>query len=365
MPPTYTGERAGDPPRYVEEMRAIDGESRFCISLDSVASQANRLEESLERDLVEGGVPLPTIWVDQREYGVNSALTFSHRSFDAWVEDALLEGVRFGDTDAFKALASSKRSNLTELMTISPASIVLGAWASRVKNPQGSARLPRILTSEMIAVDAQVGERAASRIDTHHVSAAIPVYRAEGSRFTIDPDRAIKEKGKPVPYAAAGERGKPSAAGYGNVTPGLAPHGGITMDHALQIATVSLPALRECRFPQAGDRRPERDVAGRTMLAALALRMLATQVERGYDLRSGCLLVPGEEPVFEVIDHVGQVTDRWPVLAIDSSQILRSAIQAGSEQGIAWNAEGINLTVSDEQLQLLRQSLADAEPEEA
>lgn len=363
MPPTYAGQGG---PVYVEEMRAVDGETIYCISLDSVASQANRLEEAIEGEVVDGGLPLPTIWVDQHEYGVNSALKFSHRSFDAWVEDALLEdGTRFGDTDTFKALAGSKRGDLGELMAISPVSILLGAWASRVKNPQGAARLPRILTSELIAVGAQPGERASSRIDAHHVSAAIPVYRSEGSRFTVNADRAVKEKGKPVPYAAAGEKGKPSALGYGNVTPSLADHGGITMDHALQIATISLPALRECRFPEGGDRAPERDLAGRMMLATLGLRMLSAQVERGYDLRSGCLLVPEEEPTLELIDHVGQTVSSWPALSVPSSELLEAAIAAGAEQGIAWSKEGTSLTASEDQLDLLRQSLATKEVEEA
>ena len=364
MPPTYSGARG---PVYVEEMRVLDGETAFCISLDSVASQANRLEEAIEREVVEGGLTLPTIWVDQKEYGVNSALSFSHRTFDAWVEDALLEdGSRFGDSDLFHSLAAAKRSDLSRLMTTSPTSILLGAWASRMKNPQGAARLPRILTSELVAVGAQPGERASSRIDRHHVSAAIPVYRAEGSRFTVDREKAAKDdKGKPRPYAAAGEKGKPSALGYGNVTPSLAAHGGITMDHALQIATISLPALRECRFPNGGKPSAERNWAGRLMLAALGVRMLAAQVERGYDLRSGCLLAPEQEPELELVDHLGQTVEHWPVLSVPSSEILSAAIDAGRQQGIEWSANGMSLTASEEQLELLRQSLASQEAAEA
>lgn len=358
MPPTYSG---GESPIYIEETRVIDGESKFCISLDSVASQANRLEEVLLAEIVAGQVSVPTIWVNQSEFGVNSAMQFSHRSFDAWIEDALLDGVRFGDTDRFKALAASKRSDLSALMAESPTSILLGAWASRVKNPQGSARLPRILSSEMIAVGAQPGARAASRIDMHHISKAIPVYRAEDGRFTIDPDHAVKEKGKPVPYAAAGEKGNPSALGYGNVTPGLARHGGITMDHALQIATISLPALRECRFAPRDDRTAEQDLAGRVMLTALGLRMLSAQVERGFDLRSGCLLAPESEPEFELIDHLGATVDRWPALSISSAELLAAAIEAGTQQGIEWGHDELNLTASEDQLELLRQSLASSD----
>src|SRR5690606_1638352 len=146
------------------------------------------------------------------------------------------------------------------------------------------------------------------------------------------------------------------ALNYGNVTPQIAAHGGITARYALQIATTSLPAIRECRFPIDGERDPERDIAGRALLLALAMRMLALQVERGYDLRSGCLLVPDEEPAFELLDPVAKTTASWPVLGADTAALLDAALADARKTGIRWETPGLRLKASDVQLELLERS---------
>lgn len=374
MPPTYAPERQGEPPQYVRERRRIGDAEHKCVLLDGIASQANRIEAALAMRVQAGEIPLPTIEVDQQEFGRHSGLEFSHRCFDAWIEDARLDDKRFGDTELYKRLgASISRHNLSALMEAFPVGILLGCWASRSKNPQGTTRLARVLSSELLAVDAVEGTRPASRIDLHNVSAAVVLYepRDGDERFTLDETLAVQEKGKPKLFRAGEERGKPgrpSSAGYSNVTPTVTPsstgegHGGITMSHALQIATVSLPALRECGFPsEDGAREHERDVAGRMMLAALALRMLVLQVEHGYDLRSGCLLVPEEEPTIELVGRLGKVEAEWPVIQLSSDELLRDAIEQGREHGLRWEGQTINLLASETQLALLRQSLARGE----
>src|SRR5579872_7070142 len=48
FPPTYPGEgRNNPPPRHVFELRHLDGREVWCVLVDSVQSQANRLEECL------------------------------------------------------------------------------------------------------------------------------------------------------------------------------------------------------------------------------------------------------------------------------------------------------------------------------
>jgi CRISPR-associated protein Csb1 len=368
MPPTYAPERSGERPVYVEEERVIDDAVKDCVSLDSVASQANRVELALADEIALGNEQVPTIWVDQGVFGTHSALEFSHRAFDAWIEDAVFDGSRFGESELWSQLAGSKRQNLTALMSHSPASILLGSWASRLKNPQGAARLPRILTSEVLAVGAKEGTRAKGKRDVHDVSAAIEVYKAADSseRIALDPEQAAKtDKGKPEPFGAKDKQGKPSAAGYGAVTPSLADHGGITMEYALQIATISLPAIRECRFPHNGERDPERDVAGRLMLAALGVRLLALQVERGYDLRSGCLLVPEEDPGFELLDRLGKPTESWPAMDTDTGALLEAAKAFGAEHGLDWSKGDLHLMASAVQLELLEKSLARSDDDSA
>lgn len=358
MPPTYAGER----PTYVTENRVIDGEKEPCALLDSVASQANRMEEVLEEELdAETGPTMPRVFVDQGDWGRRSAMTFPHRIFDAHVEDALLDGERFGRTDVFRALATAKRKSVLPLMERFPVGIILGVWASRAKDPQGATRLARLLTSEIIAVGHEEGNRIASRIDPHPISNEIDVYEADRSRITLDPNEARKDGKKPVKFKGEGRDGRPSQAGYGNVPPRLANHGGITMRYALQIATFSLAGVRECRFGTDGQLEPQRDVAGRVMLTVLAVRLLDLLLDRGYDLRSGCLLVPEEEPVLELVGRLGETTESWPLAELDSLELLRGAVEVGADRGIVWQREPLELEASQQQIALLTASQQQAD----
>lgn len=355
MPPTYKSDTG---PTYIHERRLIAEAEHECVLLDGIASQANRTEAHLAERTRTGEIPLPTIDVDQHEFGLHSGLDFSHRCFDSWIEDAQSDGRRFGETELFGRLSSaSSRHDLTALMETFPAGILLGCWASRKKNPQGTTRLARILASEIIAVDAVVGSRPASRIDLHHVSSAIKLKRtadASVDRFELDTEAKNGKRN--------GTAESPSELGYGNIPPGLAAHGGITMGYALQTAIVSMPALRECSFPTAeGERNDERDVAGRMMLATLALRMLALQVEHGYDLRSGCLLIPEDEPTVELVGRLGKTVASWPLIETPTEELLAQAISAGEEHGLTWKGQTVRLVASDVQLALLRRSLGQVE----
>jgi CRISPR-associated protein Csb1 len=357
MPPTY---KSKEGPTYIEESRRIGDTEHDCILLDGVASQANRIESALAGRVSIDEIPLPTLEVDQNEFGVHSGLEFSHRCFDAWIEDAhTSDGQRFGETALFARLSSSpSRHHLTALMETFPVGIVLGCWASRSKNPQGTTRLARILASEIIAVDAVGGNRPASRLDRHHVSSGVKLVRTSDTakdRFEIAPDTG---DGKPPKDTKS-----PSELGYGNIPPVLAEHGGITMDHAIQIATVSMPALRECGFPtEDGERATERDIAGRAMLTALSLRMLALQVEQGYDLRSGCLLVPEDEPTVDLVGRLGKTVASWPLIEARTDELLEQAILRGRKHGLNWEGQKLELVASDVQLTLLRQSLSQSDP---
>lgn len=360
MPPTYAGqdERGRTKASYVVEERVIDGEKHPCTLLDGVASQANRMEESLEEDLnSDSALELPRVLVNQGIWGLHSALAFPHRVFDAHVEDALLEGTRFGDTDVFRSLATVTRKKALPVMERFPVALVLGGWASRAKDPQGATRLARLLTSEIIAVGSQEGERIASRIDPHPISNAVDVYEAPGSRFTLDEAEARKdEKGNALKFRGEGRAGRPSQAGYGNVAPTLAAHGGITMLYGLQIATFSLAGLRECRFGTDGAADVPRDVAGRVMLAALGVRLLDLLLDRGYDLRSGCLLIPEAEPSLELVGRLGSSVHTWPLGELDSEDLLQGAVEEGREAGIDWRREPLELMASPQQLALLEAS---------
>src|SRR5215469_15423912 len=64
FPPTYPGQRQNDPPRHVFETRRIDGHDVLCVLIDSVQSQANRLEEALRAAREAAALGFPVIAVD-------------------------------------------------------------------------------------------------------------------------------------------------------------------------------------------------------------------------------------------------------------------------------------------------------------
>ena len=100
----------------------------------------------------------------------------------------------------------------------------------------------------------------------------------------------------------------------------------MTFREAVQTTVLSLTQLRKLRFPDAsGASAPERDAAGRAVVAALGLYAVALQWDEGYQLRSRCQLVPPKEPRFEVIGRTGEKKDEPDPFELDSKTALRYA----------------------------------------
>lgn len=243
-----------------------------------------------------------------------------------------------------------------------PQLLLLGGWHSQAGGGRG-AKITRALTSEIIGLNARPGERPASRIDPLGIEkGAGPVYRATdaGRPWTLNPDEAQVEKGKPVLYGD----GKPSNIGHGNIRPSLT-LGGVTVAEARQVAVLSLPALRRLHFPTAADEPvSERDQAARTALAALALCALTLQLEQGFDLRSRCLLAPVDLPRFELVGRTLDSVQTFQLDAGTAGAAFKAAVAAAQAQGLAFTAEPVRLKASADLNDLVRRSLAVASAEE-
>src|SRR5262245_19230823 len=76
FPPTYPPSdeakrsNRNAPPRHVYERRRLNGQDVWCVLVDSVQSQANRLEECL-LEAIRGGVPIPHVIVDFSKAGLD------------------------------------------------------------------------------------------------------------------------------------------------------------------------------------------------------------------------------------------------------------------------------------------------------
>ncbi len=409
FPPTYEGGK------YAFEERTIEGTRVPCVLLDSVQSQANRMEMALREAYYEPGAEqtkepgLPVVAVDfpgaeLPEVGWITSLDAPHRIADAILRDSLLGEVKFRETDAGRAFTNAGPANATALLGICPTSLVFGLWDST--GPKGGlgTKIQRALVSEIVGVDAVRGVKTSSRIDPLGIELnAGPLFRRPDGDWTLDRAEAKKEDGRLVLFAQAKggkdvlwdeakakgaipDSGRPSKANHGNVTPTIdvrkdangndvyeeepiallregspvvayasrkkpAYVGGVTISHALQTTTISLAALRRLRFPVDG--RQANDEA-RAVLAALGL-CAATLAQGDADLRSRCLLVPEEPSVWEAIAPDGQVTE-FTLNAETAKALFAEAVAHATAAGLPWRREVLALTPSPQLVELVRRS---------
>lgn len=161
FPPTYPTPRGQEGTRYAEEIRWIaqgtgDPAPTNCILVDSVPSQANRLEEHALRSRAALGLPdIQVRFTGLANETPLSVMEAPHRVFDALLRDSELGTEPFRNSTIGQSLINSTTSNATALLQYAPLTLLLGGWDSRRRS--GAFRLARALTSEIIAVDAHVG----------------------------------------------------------------------------------------------------------------------------------------------------------------------------------------------------------------
>lgn len=370
FPPTYEGGK------YAVESRVLDGgEIAECVLLDSVQSQANRMELAL-LEAHRGkriGLPLLIARFDQdvllKKFAVTS-LEAPHRAADAIFRDSLWNGVMFRKSEKGRVLDTADIRNATGLFGLCPTALLFGLWDST--GPRGGlgAKFQRAIVSEMVGVNVKDGVRPSSRIDPLAIEKRSgPIFRTADGGWTSDPDKAVKVKGKPALYGRTKkgelipydpdkdqEEGRPSKINHGNVTPGITT-GGFTIARAHQTTVISLTALRRLRFPLNGaaESDPQIDVAARTALAALGLAAAALTRDESADLRSRCHLIATAEPEWDLIDKPGTEPKRFHLSGEAALALLNEAVAAAKKAGLPWDDE-IELKPSDDLVELVRRS---------
>ncbi len=378
FPPTYaTGDKATT--RYAFEDRRIGGEAVKTVLLDSVASQANRIEESLQAAWEEERLEFPVITVDfTREEGITDLDTISvlqapHRIADALLRDSLDAAdkkTRFRDTPIGRAYTDATVKNATAVFMYCPTALIFGVWDSTGPKGGMGSKFQRALVSEIVGVGAEPGVKTASRLDPAGIQANVPVFHGKDNPedWTANEELALEKAGKPVPFSRKGAegKGKPSAVNHSNIAPSIEDKaGGITMDYALQTTVLSLPALRKLRFPADGSGRPlsgperlEAENAVRASLAALAIAGVVEQRARGYDLRSRSFLIPedGAPLSFELVPADGGEGHRYSVSNETASALVRDAAAEAAKLGFAWNRVPLTLVPAPKLSDLIRES---------
>ncbi len=209
FPPTFVKEGQSET-KYAIEARRIDGREVKVVLLDSVASQANRMEEALLEAWRRQELNFPVVQVDfAKQDGLEdleqiSALQAPHRIADAILRDSVLGGKPFRHTDAGIAFTESSPNRATGMYRYCPTALVFGVWDST--GPKGGlgAKFQRCLTSEIAGLDVVTGVKTASRIDPLSIQRkAGPIFQKKGDplEWTLDEKAAEKDKsGKSVAF---------------------------------------------------------------------------------------------------------------------------------------------------------------------
>ena len=380
FPPTFKGAV------YAMEQRRVQGrdEPVSCVLLDSVQSQANRMELALQQALDMGKICIPLLEVDFTEHdpideddnhnndnnkknerlidaiGKITSLQVPHRVADAILRDSELDGVAFRKSDKGKALNTISIANATPLFALCPTALLFGMWDST--GPKGGLgpKFERAMVSEVVGVGAEVGDLLRGvRRDPLEIRAAIKVLKAADKTWLVA-DADDKKGVSPseanhsnVPFPKVGDR--KTDDNY---------HSGVTIEYAEQTTTLSLICLRRLRFPINGEAKPEADVAARTVLAALGLAAATLAFEAGMGLRSRCLLWPDGPMEWELLERPGEPPQKYPLTGDDAINLLNAAIEEAKEFKLPWE-DKLTLKPSAQLLKLVRLSQLKAVQEDS
>jgi CRISPR-associated protein Csb1 len=267
------------PPTYpIDQNKAgynidrFDDGSSVC-QIDSVGSQANRMEPIFKRKKYKRLVPQITINAkvttnSQERIVPIHLLDAGHRAADSIARFSTL-GPELHE--AFRAFRQD--GNAEKLARVAPASIVFGSWDSRATQ----AKLPRIVRSVIRAFD----------VDELHRSAQYSTIAGE-----------ILEGGD----AEVTTKGVKAELGLAHV-PSVMTHGGVRVNGEIRReAVLNLVPLRALRSESG---KPEENIKLRRYILGLAL--VAITAPQESFLREGCQLVPadGSNPEWKVVKHDG------------------------------------------------------------
>jgi CRISPR-associated protein Csb1 len=282
----------------------IDGDPNgvnICL-IDSVGSQANRIEPLFADERYKDLVPQIVVQAGQKEVNLLEA---GHRAGDAIVRCSELQQTL---QDAFKAVL---KGDAEPLAKIAPTSLVFGVWDSR----DTQAKVPRLVASTIRAFNVRKLTRSAQ---------FVPAAEYVAEKLLDEPaDKATRDA-----YAERGFVHVPASASHG----GVIATGGIRRD-----ATFGLAALR---LLTAGNDETK-TLALRRYILGLALTAF-THNPSGY-LRQGCLLVLDPSQPRDFVEVAADGT-RTPVTATHEQALayataVAKAFGIGQSRAVAFDKE--------------------------
>ena len=288
-----------------------DASGRNVALIDSVGSQANRIEPIFAEEKYKHLVPQIVVTAGEKQVSILEA---GHRAGDALVRCSSLHD---GLQAAFIAVL---KGDATALAKLAPTSLVFGVWDSR----DTQAKLPRVIASSIRAYNVRKLTRSAQfNPATEYVN-----------------DGLLEEPTDKVTKDAYSERGFIHVPATGS-------HGGVIADGGiLRTATLGISALR---LLHAGN-DAEKTLALRRYILGLSL-VAFTYNASGY-LRQGCILVinPGKQVEFVEVYPNGErkkCTISHEV-ALKYANEAANAFGIGESKTVPFDKEKAKLDISGE-----------------
>jgi CRISPR-associated protein Csb1 len=282
--------------------------------IDSVGSQANRIEPIFADDKYKHLVPQIVVTAGEKEISIFEA---GHRA-----GDALLRCSSLGN-ELQTAFYEVLKGDATKLAKIAPTSLVFGVWDSR----DTQAKLPRVLASTIRAYDVRSLTRGAVYIP--------PVDYAELDVFSEE-EKAKAEGDNKSPLAKRGFVHVPASASHG----GVIAVGGIRRDATLGLAAIR---LLHAGKDEANTLKLRRYILGLSMVAF-------TYNSSGY-LRAGSLLVLNPDKPRELVE-VSPTGERKPFNlthadAIQFAELAAKDFGVGESKTVPFDKEKAKRDVTD------------------
>ena len=322
-PPTFAqaeGEEKG--PRYVwSERRIGDATVKTCL-LDSPASQANRIEESLLELVRAGKLTLPLHRMDVPNIGELTDLELPHRTYDAAIGTArLIDGTEWKRSTVAKQIRDASRKNATALLEHSPLILILGGWDSHSGTAANAwqGRHEKAVWSKIVAVDTFRMNRPGGRLDPMGLPSSDKVDLGDGSKKLVD-------------------------QGLGVVPPSMDkfPRLSITMRHAEQRSVISFGVFRKIGFGGNG-----KDEVARDFLAALGILGLTALHRAGGHLRSECDLVCEQTDGWQIRRDGAPDEGLSGVTVERALKIVQEALARFPSSGLRFRTEPIHLSIHE------------------
>lgn len=322
-------------------------ESTPVIVIDNVPSQANRLEAALEATADETGVPRLVLDLTGEDFAHLpphlprrlSSLRWPHRSGDAYLRDALLDGSPFSKSPVGRSIIDATADAASALVAWFPQALLYGFWQSHLGTDRSQAKHARVWVSEIVGWDPASGGEPGELTRTLGVKGD-PYNIKDTNRVDFDDADLLGGGWKLVEGEKSGSKdGKKAGAisniGHGQVPAdsGLAP---VSFRGISQRATLSFPQLRRVRL---GDGfSDEQDASARTLLAALGIHAHQIAFGRPFALRSGTDLV--------LTDQAARL-DSTAIAIESTANLVQEALAAARSLDVpteGWGADPVTLT---------------------